>query len=108
MSADYFPVFLYRWDDENEVRDASTVSFGEKRQIRQHHSSTVIGVATRPVGEPIEFFQSSPEFEDQTEREFREHVHDQADDVRWFDKPLKYNSDSRSEKVNTKKSGGDA
>jgi len=92
MTNDYLAVFLYRWDDANDVRDASTVGFGEQRQIQQHYPSVVIGVAARPVGEPIEHHSSTPEYADRTEREFREHVHERAADVRWFD-PLDCSGD---------------
>jgi len=84
----YLAVFLYRWDDENDRHDASTVSFGEAREVSQFYPSTVIGVATRPVGEPIDSYSSTPEYEDKTRREFGQHVHEVADDVRWFDNPL--------------------
>lgn len=93
MSNDQLAVFLYRWDDANDVRDASTVSFGEQRQIQQHYPSTVVGVATRPVGEPIDHYSGSPEHEDRTEREFHQHVNEVANDVRWFDDPLECDTD---------------
>lgn len=88
MSNDYLAVFLYRWDDANDVRDSSRVAFGEQRQIQQHYPSTVIGVATRPVGEPIDSVDSTPEYEPEAREEFEAHVEDVADDVRWFDETL--------------------
>jgi hypothetical protein len=88
MSNDYFPVFLYRWDDANEHHDASTVSYGEKRIFKQHHPDTVIGVATRPVGEPIEHHSTTPKYADELRQEFREHVESVANQVRWFETPL--------------------
>ncbi|MEE6210888.1 hypothetical protein U3A55_12085 [Salarchaeum sp. III] len=88
MSNDYLAVFLYRWDDSNDVRSASTVSFGEKRQIKQHYPSTVIGVATRPVGETIDHTSCSPDFEPECREEFEAHVEHVADDVRWFETAL--------------------
>jgi len=93
MGNDYLAVFLYRWDDANDVRDASTVGFGEQRQIQQHYPSVVIGVATRPVGEPIDHHDTSPAYEDRTREEFRDHVETVADDVRWFDDPMDCSGD---------------
>lgn len=88
MSNDYLPVFLYRWDDENDVRDATHVGFGESRQVTQIYPSTVIGIATRPVGDPIDHYDAQIDYEDETRRKFAEHVEELADDVRWFDDPL--------------------
>jgi hypothetical protein len=88
MSNDYFAVFLYRWDDENDVRDASTVSYGEQRSIKSHYPSTVIGVATRPRGTTIDHDSASPEYEQELRERWKEHVTDVADDVRWFDEPM--------------------
>ena len=93
MANDYLAVFLHRWDDGNGQRGASHVGFGEARQIVQHYPSTVIGVATRPVGEPIEHYDSSAEYESDRFDEWREHVESVADDVRWFDDPLECNPD---------------
>ena len=95
MSNDYLAVFLYRWDDETPHNDGgSRVGFGEVRQVAQHYPSTIIGAATRPVGEPIQHHDSPPEWEDKTEREFREHVHEVADDVRWFAETLECDPDT--------------
>lgn len=88
MPNDSLAVFLYRYDDANDVREASTVAFGETRQVNQYYPSTVIGVATRPVGAPIDHHDTVPEYESREWRAFRDHVEDRADDVRWFDDPL--------------------
>lgn len=88
MSNDYLSVFLYRWDDGNDVRDASTVAFGEVRSVKSHYPTTVIGVCTRPKGTTIEHHSSTPEFGENVREDFVEHVHEIADDVRWFDSPL--------------------
>jgi hypothetical protein len=94
MSNDHFPVWLYRWSDENEHHDASSVSWGESREVSQHYPSTIIGVATRPVGKPIEHHNASPEYEVEAFQEFREHVEDHADDVRWFDDAMECDTDA--------------
>lgn len=94
MGNDYLAVFLYRWDDANEHRDASTVSFGEARDVKQHYPSTVIGVATRPVGDPIEHHSTAPEFEDDEWNTFYDHVEDHSDDTRWFATPLECDPDA--------------
>jgi len=84
MSNDHFPVWLYRWDDANEKHGASTVSFGAVREVSQHYPSTIIGIATRPVGDPIEHHSAPPTWESDEFEDFREHVEAKCDDVRWF------------------------
>lgn len=93
MSNDHLPVFLYRWTDQNDIRDASTIAFGEERQFSQHFPSTVIGVATRPVGTTIDHMDATPEYAEKRFGEFRERVEEVADDVRWFDAPLECDTD---------------
>ena len=94
MANDYLAVFLYRWDDATPQNDGgSTVGFGEQRSIKSHYPSTVIGVATRPVGEPINHHSSTPAYEAETRSEFVAHVEDVADDVRWFDDALECDPD---------------
>jgi hypothetical protein len=84
MSNDHLAVFLYRWDDANDIRPASTVGYGEQRAMRSHFPSTVIGVATRPKGTTIDHMDSTPEYEGNLWDRWSEHVEDVADDVRWF------------------------
>ena len=94
VTNEYFPVFLYRYDDANGERGASTVAFGEQRQVNKHYPSVVIGVATRPVGDPIEHDDAPPEYEAQLWERWREHVEEKASEVRWFvDEPLQCDPD---------------
>ena len=93
MSNDHLAVFLYRWDDETEHNDGgSTVGYGEQRSVKSHFPSTVIGVATRPKGTTIEHDSAPPKYESDLRERWQEHVESVADDVRWFDEPLKCNT----------------
>lgn len=82
MSNDFLAVFLYRYESGRSVH------FGESRDVSQHYPSTVLGVATRPVGQPIEHHSTTEGYVDIDREEFVEHVEETADDVRWFDEPL--------------------
>lgn len=94
MPNDYLAVFLYRWDDATPQNDGgSTVAFGEWRKSKQHRTGSIIGVATRPVGETINHHSSTPAYEAETRSEFVDHVERVADDVRWFDDALECDPD---------------
>jgi len=90
VSNDYLAVFLHRWTDGH-----GNYGLGESRQVTQHYPSTVIGVATRPSGEPIRHHNATDEYYDEVIREFIDHVEERADDVRWFvDDPLECDPDA--------------
>jgi len=88
MTNKYLPVFLYRWDDANHKHNGSTVAYGEQRQVVSHYPSTIIGVATRPKGTTIEHMDSTPDYEMDLFKEWKEHVEEVSKSVIWFDEPM--------------------
>jgi hypothetical protein len=68
-------VFLYRCDG----RQGS--AFCEAREVTQRGPDTIIGVATRPAHQPIEYHRGGRDT-------FEDRVEDVATEVRWFDDDL--------------------